>query len=69
MIYISAYSSEKNAQNVKMGLSYRKLFALPELQASQKFRVHAYVDRPQTQLRELEEVKDCRYKLKEAKRR
>ena len=45
------------------------LFALPELQASQKFRVHVYVDRPQTQLRELEEVKDCRYKLKEAKRR
>ena len=42
-----------------MGLSYRKLFALPELEVSQKFRVHVYVDGPQTQLRELEEVEDC----------
>ena len=50
---------------LKMGLSYRKLLVQPELQASQKFRVHVYEDRSQTQLRELEEVKDCRYKLKE----
>ena len=44
----------------------RKLFALPKLEVSQKFRGHVYVDGPQTQLRELEEVKDCGYKLKEA---
>ena len=34
---------------VKMGLSYRKLFALLALQASQKFWVHMYVDEPQTE--------------------
>ena len=32
-----------------MGLSYRRPSALLELQASQKFWVHMYVDRPQTE--------------------
>ena len=35
---------------VKMALSYHKLFALPELQARQKFHIHVYVRR---QFREL----------------
>ena len=46
-IYISADSPKKN---VKMGLSYINFFVLPELQASQKFRVHMYVDRPQNKV-------------------
>ena len=37
---------------------------LPELQASQKFHVHVFIDSPQTQLREPKEAKNCQYKPK-----
>ena len=55
-----------------MGLSNRKHLALPELQASQKVRIHVYVDRPQTYVTlgaKKKKAKDCQYKLKEAKGR
>jgi len=38
---------------VNLGLSYCKRFAIPELQASQKFCIHMYIDRLWTQLSEL----------------
>lgn len=42
---------------MKRGLSYWKLFALPELQTSQTFYIHVYVHWPQTELREMKEAK------------
>ena len=54
--------AQKNyTKYVKMGLSYCKHFALPELQASQKDCIQVYVDRPKAQLWE---QKKKRYKVK-----
>ena len=66
----SIYRRIAQEKHVKMGLSYRKLFALPKLQTRQKFRSHVYVRRQFRELKHtLKEVKDRRYKLKAAQGR
>ena len=53
-----------------MALSYHKLFALPKLQARQKFHVHVYMYGDSSgSWNMLKEVKDRRYKLKAAQGR
>ena len=65
-IYTLVDSPRQNCTKyTNISLSYCQLFTLPKLKASQKFSVHMHVGRPQAQLRELKEVKDRRYNLKE----
>ena len=47
----------------KIGLYYHKLFALPELRACQKFRIHVHIDQSQAQFRELKKENKRRYKI------